>query len=134
MVQTMEKGRIEAEVVKYINPIYIIPFQIAMQSQLSLAEYSKRQAIATVEAGSPTFCALAYETLLLVAKRKREFTSLEVWAAYDGPKPKSPKAMGPVFTRARNAGVIVATNRFVKSGRVSDHNQFIRIWESRIYV
>lgn len=102
-----------------------------MQSQLTLAEYSKRQAIATVEAGSPTFCALAYETLLLVASRGVEFSSLDVWAAYrnsGGTEPNHPRAMGAVFARAAREGVIERTGRRIKSGRESDHDQEICTW------
>jgi hypothetical protein len=99
---------------------------------LDYAETQKIQAIAQVEAASQSFCDEAYKTLERVARERREFSSLDVWNAYDGPEPNHPRAIGAVFARAAKAGIIERTGKRVKSGRGSDHNQELALWKSRI--
>lgn len=95
------------------------------------AEQAKQNAIVHVEAGSRDFCEVAYETLKRVAARGQEFSSLDVWAEYDGPLPRSLRAMGAVINRASREGLIERTGRRIKSGRASDHNQFVECWKAK---
>jgi len=99
-------------------------------------ERAKTDAIAQVEANNRDFVKVAYTILRYLAYAKPTVTALDVWAlAADRnvPLPTNPRAMGPVFIRARHAGLISPTNQWVKSGRVSDHKQQLRVWRSEVY-
>lgn len=97
-------------------------------------EGAKVKAIKRASRNSSAFVDEAFLVLKEVAAIKPFFSSIDVWAAYEmvalRPRPKGPRAMGGVFTRAKDEGVIRATDRRVKSGRVSDHNQWLTVWES----
>lgn len=113
-----------------------------MMTQPSLfdaPERAKADAIAQVEANSPDFVETAYAGLHCLAMGNRTVTSLDVWRLlnannyFGGSRPNHPRAMGAVFQRAKHAGLISPTNEWVKSGRVSDHNQMLRVWKSEVY-
>jgi hypothetical protein len=99
-------------------------------------ERAKTDAIAQVERNNREFVYLAYELLQGLAFCQSTITTLDVWARLElcvAPLPTNPRAMGPVFLRARHAGLITPTNQWVPSGRVSDHNQQLRVWRSEVY-
>jgi hypothetical protein len=102
-------------------------------------ERAKQQAIAQVEANNREFVEMVYTFLEFLARRRPTITAIDLWDFIDChepgfvPKPKHPRAMGVVFVRARNAGLISPTNSWVKSGRTSDHNQMLRVWASNVY-
>jgi hypothetical protein len=96
-------------------------------------EKSKQDAIARVETNNQDFVKRAFKILQQLARKRRTFTSMDIWAVYSGPRAKNPRAMGPVFVRGQKAGVISPTNNWVKSGRHSDHNQQLRVWRSNVY-
>lgn len=102
-----------------------------MHEQLTLptpAEKAKLDAIEKVAANSLDFVSRAYGIIEALAGSLEQISALDVWARYDGPPPRHPRAMGGAFVRAQRAGLIVPTQRFIKSGRSSDHNQFLRVW------
>jgi len=96
----------------------------------SEAEKSKDDAIHSVEINNEIFVQVASKTLERLAYARQYFSSLDVWKIYEGPRPHHPRAMGPVFMRAKNTGWIVPTNTWINSGRTTDHNQQLRIWRS----
>src|SRR5262249_41310286 len=95
---------------------------------------AKAAAIERVEQNSQTFVDAAFSRLLVIAKRQRFLSSLDVWnVCGDLDQPRHPRAMGPVMLRAARGGLIIRTGRTVKSGRASDHDQALAIWESKIW-
>lgn len=98
-------------------------------------ERAKTDAIAKCEANNREWIDLAYQSLARLAFLKLNITSLDIWQRLPAslPPPTNPRAMGAAFVRARNAGLISPTNQWVKSGRVSDHNQQLRVWKSEVY-
>ena len=103
------------------------------QDLFAKAETAKSKAIQRVETNNREFVMAAFGIIECLARQKPTITALDVWAKYHGPGPRHPRAMGPAFMRANNAGLIAATNSWIKSGRTSDHNQQIRVWVSKIY-
>jgi hypothetical protein len=104
-----------------------------MSEQLDIfvtPQQAKARAIERVECNNREFVDGATEVIERLSHEQKSFTALDVWAKYQGVMPHHPRAMGAAFVRAQNAGWIVPTNRWVKSGRVSDHNQMLRVWES----
>lgn len=45
-------------------------------------------------------------------------------------EPREPRAMGPVMRRAQSAGVIIPTNEYRPSARVTAHRNPRRVWKS----
>ena len=98
------------------------------------AEEEKFKGMRRVKAANPVFTRLMGEVLLLVAKVKPEFTALDLYPLYMGPEATDPRAMGPVFTKATKNGIIRKIPlKLIKSGRRSDHNKDLQVWESLVF-
>lgn len=100
-------------------------------------EQAKRAAIRRVEENAnQEFLDCAYRVLCDVARVRAEFSAKDVWDVYESdptrPITHQPRAIGSVFVRASKAGIIRPTDRYVKSGRSSDHNQNLRVWASLV--
>jgi hypothetical protein len=67
-----------------------------------------------------------------LAKKRRFFTSDDVWLS-GLPKPREPRALGPVIARAIRDGIIENTQQYVNTTQVSRNHAPIRIWRSRIF-
>jgi hypothetical protein len=71
-----------------------------------------------------------------VASVRSELSSDDVWAAMVRAgiePPDEPRAIGPVMMRAKAAGIIKPTGRFVATERASGHAGPRRIWVSTIF-
>lgn len=98
-------------------------------------ERAKIKAIAQVERNNKEFVDVAYQIIERIIYLQPTVTALDIWRRLPKslPRPTNPRAMGPVFMRARHAGLISPTNSWVPSGRTSDHNQMLRVWASNVY-
>lgn len=96
-------------------------------------EETKRDAIKKIAESNRDFVEAVICVIDGIARRRKEFSSMDIWTHYHGPKPTSPRAIGAAFVRAQALGKIEPTARYVKSGRRSDHNQLLRVWRSCIY-
>lgn len=65
-----------------------------------------------------------------VAARLRLLTSDDVRREIRGADTHEPRALGAVMRRLASEGVIVATDRYAKSGRVEAHDRPMRLWRS----
>lgn len=84
---------------------------------------------------SPEFLAiwqaLAFERVQHLAATKRAFSTDDVWRLLDElPKPKEPRALGPVLQRARQQGVIHKTDFTTASQRPACHARPTAVWIS----
>lgn len=61
-----------------------------------------------------------------------EFTSDEFWRR-GLPKPREPRALGPVMTSLVRDGFIEPTDRLVNTSQVLRHAAPVRVWRSRVY-
>lgn len=73
--------------------------------------------------------AVAERAVLTVAKRRRFFTTDEVWATGLEP-PAEPRALGAVLKRAAGFGFIERTDRFRATRRRSRRGAPVAIWRS----
>jgi len=105
----------------------MIPLELPLVP-MDRAERAKLRGIEQAERNSLEFVDAAFAIIESLAREGRPFTSLDVWALYDGPLPKHPRAIGAAFVRAHKARLIAPSNIWRKSGRASDHNQQIRVW------
>lgn len=103
------------------------------QSDEDEAEQAKQDAISSIEARNREFVSFMVGKIYLLAMEKFTLTALDLWDGYQGDEPSDPRAMGAVFRRASKNGFIKMTARLIKSGRKSDHNKDLRVWESLIY-
>lgn len=84
------------------------------------------------DAADPLWKTAADWTVLYVCLTQRVFTGDDVWAA-GLPKPREPRALGPVILRARKRGLCQKTGRIVASQVPKDHCNPHTEWESLIY-
>lgn len=66
-----------------------------------------------------------------IAREKSEFTSDEFWRR-GLPKPREPRALGPVMSVLHRAGFIEPTDRLENTSQVLRHAAPVRIWRSRV--
>ena len=99
----------------------------------SLAEVVRDEAIQRVdEHANDAWKARAFDAIARVARRRSTLTTDDVWAAMDGPAgTHEPRAMGPMMLSAARAGLIEATESYVKSARVTCHARPLRVWSSK---
>lgn len=91
-----------------------------------------REAIQRVdEAANEEWKALADAALYEIARTKPILMPDDLWDHV--PRPREPRAAGPVFLRARRAGWITPTGNFVRSRNVKQHRTHITEYESLIY-
>lgn len=64
-----------------------------------------------------------------LAKTKKTLTSDDVWPLLTS-KPHNNVAMGAVFRKAHNLGVITPTSTFIQTQRRASHARPIRVWAS----
>jgi hypothetical protein len=67
-----------------------------------------------------------------IAKDTPEFTSDELWRR-GLPKPREPRALGPVMSTLAREGFIEPTDRLVNTEQVLRHAAPVRVWRSRVY-
>jgi hypothetical protein len=86
------------------------------------------------EHADPNFKDAAYEAVCITARLQPEgFIVDEVWRNLPAGvvQPREPRAMGPVMSRAKRDGVIVPTNEFRASARVTAHRNPRRVWKAK---
>ena len=105
----------------------MIPMELPLVP-MDRAERAKLRGIEQVERNNRDFVDAAFAIIESLSRLRTSITSLDVWALYDGPLPKHPRAIGAAFVRAHKARLIAPSNIWRKSGRASDHNQQIRVW------
>tara|TARA_R100000808_G_scaffold20219_2_gene43808 strand:+ start:9177 stop:9500 length:324 start_codon:yes stop_codon:yes gene_type:complete len=67
-----------------------------------------------------------------ICERQRAFTSEDVWR--EGlPKPREPRALGPVLTAAAKKGWCKSSGKFVRGTSVTRHGAPVAVWVSEIY-
>jgi hypothetical protein len=102
----------------------------------ALAELARTNALQRVDDhADPDWRNVAYQCVVAVARRCAAFTTDEVLdelAKHPAISTHEGRALGPVMMRAQRAGVIVITDRFVKSEAVSRHCASKRVWSSLI--
>lgn len=74
----------------------------------------------------------AYTALVDVAYLTPFLTSDDVWDRIDGPTTHEHRALGAIFRRASEAGVIAPTDTYRPTSRPSAHRRPIRVWRSLI--
>ena len=80
-----------------------------------------------------TWATSAWKAVLLLALHKQEFTTDDVWTLLESqrtPSPAEPRVMGPLMSKATNAGVCVRTDRVRRSIRSQCHGRPIAIYRS----
>lgn len=103
------------------------------------AESEKIAAIERVGAGRPAWVATALYVGFHVAIKQPELTADDLWReliVYLGERRAlvdEPRALGNVMTGMAHDGVIVKTERWVKSERVACHGRPIAVWRSLVY-
>ena len=90
---------------------------------------ARDEALARVESNSAPWRAVAYDLLVELARERAELTPEDFWARCAdrrlGPPPE-PRAVGPVFLKAKRAGVL-AELRMERSNNPRHH----RDWQMR---
>lgn len=71
----------------------------------------------------------AFAAIEYLADRQSYITADDVWPLLTS-RPHNNVAMGAVFRKAGNAGVIQPTDRFVLSQRRVNHARPLRVWEA----
>lgn len=74
----------------------------------------------------------AYQALVDVAYLTPFLTSDEVWDRIDGPETHEHRALGAIFRRAAEAGVIAPTDTYRPTARPEAHRRPVRVWRSLI--
>lgn len=99
---------------------------------IETADQAKNEAIDRVEANaSPQWLTAAYNVIVEIAMSGRSFTSDQVWDVLERTKvdaPHEPRAMGVLFRRAVQEGLITATGQYVPSTRIVCHGNPKRCW------
>lgn len=62
-----------------------------------------------------------------LARSGRRFSPDDVWAA-GLPRPREPRALGPVMMRAVKSGLIEPTGEWINSKQASQHATPVRVW------
>lgn len=74
----------------------------------------------------------AYFCLNVLAEQFGEFTTCDLWIALHRlgiSDPIEPRSMAVVIIKARNAGFIRSTSKWIKSPRSVNHGRPVRVWE-----
>lgn len=71
-----------------------------------------------------------------IIRQGHEFTTDDIWQLLDdlGVRTHENRALGAVIRSARDAGVIVATGRYVKTRRPEAHSRPVMVWEPMLRV
>lgn len=107
------------------------------RTQKSIFDQADRQAVEGMELSyrhAPTYWKeAAREALHELCRRQAEFTTDELWEilGQKGVHTGEPRALGAIIKGASRAGLIVATGKYVASGR--RHNAPITLWASNIF-
>lgn len=95
--------------------------------------------VATAEAmrawagrGDTTWRARAERRLVAIAHERPEFTADDLWGP-DLDKPNEARALGPILLWARDQGLIVDADRFIRSTQPGNHGSPRRVWRSLVY-
>jgi hypothetical protein len=104
--------------------------QLTFDATLSAA--ARDEAVQRVDqAADPEWKDYAYEAVLATAREKPGgFIVDDVWKHIPAgvEQPREPRAMGAVMRRAQKAGVIVPTDQYQLSMRITAHRNPRRIW------
>lgn len=99
-----------------------------------LAAAARDRDMARVDrAVDPEWRDLAYEAVVETAAELPDgFIVDDVWQHLPAgvEDPREPRAMGPVMRRAQSAGIIVPTNEYRPSARVTAHRNPRRVWRA----
>jgi len=99
---------------------------------LTEGEKERNRGMRRVSAGvSEEWKAEALTKLFYVACERAQFTADDVWDRGCA-KPDEPRAMGPIFMRAKSLGWIVPTENFAASRYTTQHARPIRVWKSLV--
>ncbi len=100
---------------------------------MALARANRDCALARVDANSDEAWKQAARTAIeRLATTQPEFISDAVWDT-GLPKPREPRALGPIMVWAARRGLIVDTGRIQQSAQPKSHAMPRRIWRSLIY-
>lgn len=104
----------------------------------SPGETARDEAVERAKAhADPQFLERAYECVVHVARRQKEFTSDVPVAVLEETapelKPHEPRAWGAVMVKARREKVIAPTDRYQPTTRKQGHRGPRRIWKSLLY-
>lgn len=103
------------------------------QPDLFTAAATADQAIQTAdEHADPEWRDAALAAGRRAAARLDLLTSDDVRREIQGASTHEPRALGAVMRALAKEGIIVATDRYVKSGRVEAHDRPMRCWRSLI--
>lgn len=99
---------------------------------LAGARSARDEAMGRVEGhADPVWKEAATETLMEVVRSLAEFTSDDLWAL-GLPKPREPRALGPIMMRAVKNGYIKDSGRMKQSAQKGCHARPMRVWLSLI--
>jgi hypothetical protein len=84
------------------------------------------------DAADPEWKAAAAWAVYYVCLTESLFTPDDVWAS-GLPKPREPRALGPVMLRAVKGGLCRKTGRVVPSQSPTQHRNYLNEWESLVY-
>lgn len=102
--------------------------------QIEIGEYLKSKSIDRVEISHGAWVQKALKAIKWLCEHKSEFTTDHVWQVLTKvkvPEPKEPRAMGAAMRRAQSMGLVVATDRTVKSTRPDCHRRPVTVWRVR---
>lgn len=106
------------------------PIPVTLDATASRA--AKQEAMARVDDhADPEWKEAAFAAVERVARARETFTPDDIWV--EVPKPREPRALGPVMLRARRAGICAPTGRHVKSRIPSQHQNPITEYRSLVH-
>lgn len=101
------------------------------------ARDNKRNSLQQVEQNAEQeWLDCAYQAVMVIAKRRPEFTADPVWRLleyWQVPPPHEPRALGPVMIRAVKRGLCVKTDRVTPSVLPQRNRRPITIYRSLVY-
>lgn len=83
------------------------------------------------EHADPDWKTAAKTTLKTLAAHQEFVTSDDLWAS-GLPKPREPRAAGPIFRWAATHGLIEDSGRTILTAQANSHRAPIRVWRSLI--
>lgn len=98
----------------------------------SVSEVTDKAIARAWKHADPLWLETATQVVESLASQMKEFTTDDVWSELRvlDVSTHEPRALGAVMKQAKKDGIIIATDRFVASSRVSNHGGNIRVWKS----
>jgi hypothetical protein len=103
---------------------------------LAAAREARDNALDRVAVGRAEWIEHALAVVGFLAENMREFNADDFWLACDDaelPSPDERRVFGVVMLKARKAGLVESTGRFVACKRPGCHAMPIRVWRSLVF-